>query len=92
MAGVTQASLQIGGTNYGMCLNANSPAQISGVVYFPNSDIGFQGTPEAGGPQCLVLVAKTVQLSGNPTLATSGCAGLGLDTSNLQIKTVALIQ
>ena len=92
VAGVTQALCKIGSTNYGMCLNANSPAQISGVVYFPNSDIGFQGTPKLGGPQCLVIVAKTVQLSGNPTLATSGCAGLGLDTSNLQIKTVALIK
>ena len=92
VAGVTQARCTVGGTSYGMCLNANSPAQLSGVVYFPNSDIGFQGTPVAGGPQCLVLVAKTVQLSGNPTLATSGCAGLGLDTSNLQIKTVALVQ
>jgi len=92
VAGVTQDLCTVGGTSYGMCLNANSPAQLSGVVYFPNSDIGFQGTPVAGGSQCLVLIAKTVQLSGNPTLATSGCSALGLDTSSLQIKTVALVK
>ena len=79
---------------------ANATEVLSGLLYFPNSHLDFQGTPFASGPQCLLVVANTVELRGNPELATSGCqcapgavsgTCLGLNTLPLP-KKVVLVQ
>ena len=70
---------------------ANATETLSGLVYFPDTAVTFQGTPSAAGPQCLVLVANTIGLQGNPKVATSGCANIGLN--NLPtVKNVALAE
>jgi len=83
----------------GTTINTSSTAQgnaaetLSGLVYFPKSALSFQGTPVASGPQCLVVVANTLSLQGNPGLGTTGCQGAtGLGLSLQQPKTVVLIQ
>ena len=52
---------------------ANATETLTGLVYFPDTAVTFQGGPAATGPQCLVLVANTVSMQGNPEFATSGC-------------------
>src|SRR5262249_6492818 len=70
---------------------ANATETLSGLVYFPQAAVTFQGTPAATGPQCLVLVANTVAMQGNPAFATDGCSSIGLN--NLPFpKTVTLVQ
>jgi len=70
---------------------ANSTETLSGLVYFPDTAVTFQGTPSATGPQCLVLVANTISLQGTPGFATNGCASLGLNNLPI-IKTVYLAE
>ena len=70
---------------------ANSTETLSGLVYFPGTAVTFQGTPAATGPQCLVLVANTVALQGNPGFATSGCPSLGLNNLPI-VKTIYLAE
>jgi Flp pilus assembly protein TadG len=70
---------------------ANSTETLSGLVYFPQADVTFQGTPAASGPQCLVLVTNTLSMQGNPGFATSGCGSLGLNKLPI-VKTVYLAE
>jgi len=70
---------------------ANSTETLSGLVYFPQADVTFQGGPSATGPQCLVLVTNTLSMQGNPGFATSGCGSLGLNKLPI-VKTVYLAQ
>jgi Flp pilus assembly protein TadG len=53
-------------------------ATLNGLVYFPNSSMTFHGEPSATGPQCLVLVVKTVDIDAASRLESGGCAGAGL--------------
>jgi hypothetical protein len=69
---------------------ANSAETLSGLVYFPDTAVTFQGTPAATGPQCLVLVANTISLQGTPGFSTDGCPSLGLNSS--VVKTVQLAE
>jgi hypothetical protein len=69
---------------------ANATEQLSGLVYFPKTAVTFQGTPTAGGPQCLVLVADTIALQGTPAFATDGCSSEGLNTLPFP-KTITLV-
>jgi len=53
-------------------------AALNGLVYFPNSAVTFHGEPIATGPQCLLLVVKTLDIDGASQLEADGCAGAGL--------------
>ena len=70
---------------------ANGSETLSGLVYFPQAAVTFQGTPTAAGPQCLVLVTNTFSMQGNPGFATSGCGSLGLNNLPI-VKTVYLAE
>src|SRR5215469_14084753 len=70
---------------------ANTTETVSGLVYFPQADVTFQGGPSATGPQCLVLVTNTLSMQGNPGFATSGCGSLGLNKLPI-VKTVYLAE
>ena len=66
-------------------------ARLNGLVYFPNSSMTFHGAPSAVGPECLVLVVRTLNLDAASRLETNGCASAGL--SNLpSIRTVAVAE
>jgi ferredoxin-like protein FixX len=64
-----------------------TPGQaLNGLIYMPNSNLTFQGNPSVTN-SCLLVVAKSMTLSGNSSLATGGC------TSSLplpEVKNVAL--
>lgn len=67
-------------------------ATFTGLVYFPCSNLNFQGNPAVGQYSCLLMVANTLTLQGNPTdLTTTGCPTSGPGGLH-QIKTVALVQ
>jgi hypothetical protein len=55
----------------------NPTETLNGLVYFPNASMDFYGTP-SGGNNCLVLVVKTLNFHGNPTLNSTGCSSSGL--------------
>jgi Putative Flp pilus-assembly TadE/G-like len=66
-------------------------ATLSGLVYFPNSSMTFHGAPSATGPQCLLLVVKTLDIDAASRLEAGGCASAGL--GNLPaIDTVAVAE
>jgi Flp pilus assembly protein TadG len=50
----------------------------TGLIYFPNTNLNFQGTPTLGTNGCLIVYANTVALQGNSTLAATGCTAAGL--------------
>jgi len=72
-------------------VSAQANVTLSGLVYFPNAAVTFQGTPAVTGLQCLVLVANTVTMQGTPGFDTSGCGSLGLNNLPI-IETVALVE
>jgi hypothetical protein len=50
-----------------------TPGQtLNGLLYTPNSNLSFQGNPSVTN-SCLLVVANTMTLSGNSSLATGGC-------------------
>jgi hypothetical protein len=64
-----------------------TPGQtLNGLVYLPNSSLGFQGNPSVTS-SCLLVISKALTLDGASSLATGGCpATLPLPI----IKSVAL--
>ena len=64
-----------------------TPGQtLNGLLYTPNSNLTFQGNPNVTN-SCLLVVANTMTLSGNSSLATGGCP----NTFPLpEVKSVAL--
>ncbi len=64
---------------------------LNGLVYFPNSSLTFHAEPSAAGPQCLVLVVKTLDIDAASRLEAGGCAGAGLG-SLPEIGTVAVAE
>jgi Putative Flp pilus-assembly TadE/G-like len=63
----------------------------TGLVYFPHTNVTFQGTPQLGTSGCLVVVAQQVTVAGDSTLSTTGCSSAGLGTAPT-VKTVALAE
>lgn len=70
----------------------NTSPSLTGVVYLPNSDINFGGTAQGGTTGCLEVIAKSVALHGNASMASNclsyGTVAFSSDTSN----PVALVQ
>ena len=66
-------------------------ATLNGLVYFPNSSMTFHGEPAAIGPQCLVLVVKTLNIDAASRLEADGCAAAGVGTLPV-IRTVAVAE
>jgi Flp pilus assembly protein TadG len=68
---------------------ANASETLNGLVYFPDSDMTFQGG--AGGGSCLMIVANSLTLQGNPALSTTGCPTTGPGAKKT-VSTVALVE
>jgi hypothetical protein len=66
-------------------------ATLNGLVYFPNSSMTFHGATSATGPQCLLLVIKTLDIDAASRLEAGGCGQAGL--GNLPVvDTVAVAE
>jgi len=74
----------------GGCMSGNSSSTLSGLIYFPSSQLNFLGNIQTVS-NCLVIVAKSVTLTGNAGLSSSGCQTAGLTTVPT-LNTVALAE
>ena len=52
--------------------DGNAGQTLNGLIYTPNSTLHFQGDPSITN-SCLLVVAQTLILDGNSSLATGGC-------------------
>jgi hypothetical protein len=79
-AGLLFVQDTVAGANYatsGTLQGGPSAALVGdGLVYFPHTNLDFQGTPALGTSGCLVVVAKQVQLAGNSTLSATAAPPL----------------
>ena len=73
--GVMFASLTTGTVSFG----GNTSLPFSGVIYLPNGNLKFAGTPVDGSSGCAQVIAETVTISGNVNLS-SNCSSFGLPT------------
>jgi Flp pilus assembly protein TadG len=73
-------------------INGNSTNKITGVVYFPNQQVTYNGTG-TGTATCTQFVAKRLYWSGNSGLNnfTKNCPGTGIQaiTAPLRVRLVA---
>lgn len=69
-------------------LNGNSSTSFTGALYFPSSHVTFAGTNDANPHACTLLVASTVEFTGNSYFA-GDCTSLGLSAA--QTAQVVLI-
>ncbi len=68
----------------------NAGSTLSGLLYFPSSDLTFVGNIQTPS-NCLVAVASNFSFTGNIGLNNSGCPALGLTTLPT-VNTVALVE
>ena len=61
-------------------LNGNSATSFTGVLYFPTSNVTFAGTNDANPNACTLLVASTIDFTGNSFFA-SDCTSLGISAT-----------
>jgi hypothetical protein len=66
-------------------------AALNGLIYVPNSSLTFHGAPSATGPQCLLLVVRSLNVDASSRLDTEGCGTIGLDDLPV-IRTVAIAE
>lgn len=56
--------------------HGNTEPLLTGVVYYPRGELTFAGTPQGGSSGCLEVIAASVILKGNSSLA-SDCSRYG---------------
>ena len=92
LPGVVFASTTIGTMSFG----GNASVPFSGLIYLPNGNLKFAGTPVGGGLGCTLVVAETIVITGNVQLAASSCTSFGLpafgSVAQLPTLTLSLIQ
>jgi Flp pilus assembly protein TadG len=64
---------------------------FNGLVYFPKTNLAFQGNSNVGSRSCLLLVVNQAALVGSSSLASSGCTASGLG-STPKVQTVVLAE
>ena len=73
LPGVVFASTTTGAVSFG----GNAAIPFSGLIYLPNGNLKFAGTP-ANNATCTMVIAETIQVSGNVNLSSSSCPSYGL--------------
>ena len=68
----------------------NAGSTLSGLLYFPSSDLAFVGNIQTTS-NCLVAIASQFSFTGNIGLNSSGCPAIGL-TNLPTLNTVALVE
>jgi hypothetical protein len=87
-AGLLFVQDSLGTSSGGSVFEGGADMHLTGLFYFPNTTVSFQGNPSA---TCTVLVINRAVIEGNSNLTTSGCAGAGL-TNLPTVYTVALAE
>ncbi len=77
-----------GGTTPDSVLAGGPTMILTGLLYFPATKVGFQGSPS---PTCTLLIASRVVTNGRAGFAASGCVGAGL-SGRPAVYTAALVE
>ena len=64
----------------------NSGSNIDGRMYFPKGTVDIAGTPSTGGGGCTIIVAYTIEISGDAEMS-SGCESSGKAVQAVQENT-----
>ena len=78
--------------NYQTIINGGSNTRLSGGMYFPSSDVTYNGNMATGPNPCTALVGQSISLSGNSSTSidNSGCETYGTPLS--QTRLVRLVE
>lgn len=68
-------------------INGTAGLKLTGAIYLPSQDLTFNGNSDMADG-CTQIVANTITLSGNSSLATEGCEPLGGKTIETNEKLV----
>ena len=52
----------------------NVQALVTGVVYYPNGNLHFNGTSHGGTTGCIEILANSIEMRGNASMAPN-CGG-----------------
>lgn len=66
-------------SNIASTVAGNAPIPYTGLLYMPNSSLSFSGTPSSASGGCDKVIAQSVSLVGDATLASS-CSSYALST------------
>jgi Flp pilus assembly protein TadG len=77
-----------GSTTPDNAFEAGASMKLTGLLYFPQTTVAFQGNP---GAACALLVAKRVVIEGDSNFTTAGCSSAGLATLPI-VNTIALAE
>jgi hypothetical protein len=77
-------------TNGTISFGGNSSMQLAGVMYLPNGNLSISGTPTASSG-CLEVIADTIKITGNVTLATTGCSAFSLPTYGSEVNPSSMV-
>jgi Flp pilus assembly protein TadG len=78
-AGLLMIQDPIAGATSGT-IGGNPTSTLSGLIYFPKSNLSLAGPIQTDSSNCLVAVANSLYLTGNIGLNDSGCQTAGLAT------------
>jgi hypothetical protein len=92
MAGAIPGIAFAGSSTSSSSLSGNTNPSLTGVFYYPNGVLTFGGTAQGGSNGCLQVIALSITLQGNPSLA-SKCAAYGtLPFSSENATAATLVQ
>ena len=63
--------------NCGDTMIGGATQNLTGVMYFPNNILSYNGNASSGGPVCTKLIAYQISFSGNPNF-NSNCTSTGV--------------
>ena len=79
IAGVLFASNVANSTNNLAKWTGSAAMTLSGVLYFPGTNVAISGSPSSNGASgCFEIIANIVTISGSPSLANAGCPAMGV--------------
>jgi Flp pilus assembly protein TadG len=78
-AGLLMVQDPVAGARSGT-ISGNPISILSGLIYFPKSNLSLVGNIQTDASNCLVTVAGSLSLTGNINLTASGCQSAGLTT------------
>ena len=70
-SGAIPAVVFAGNSSSGSGFGGTTQANVTGVVYYPNGAVAFNGTSSGGSAGCLEIIANSIQMQGNSSMASN---------------------
>ena len=70
-SGAIPAVVFAGNSSSATGLGGSTQANVTGVVYYPNGALAFNGTSSGGAGGCLEIIANSIEMRGNSSLAAN---------------------